>query len=123
MTAQDLINDLNLLVDRLEENFHPDEQLKISGMYVWCYGAAEFEAASKLMGTTCEPTYQATNMSLRDVLPGGLELYASVDYSKIGKKLTPNPPEPTNAPPSTFEIDPKFVKIIEEKIGKEMPKV
>lgn len=72
MTVQELINDLNLLVDRLEENFRPDEKIKIDGLYVFGYCAVEFENASRLMGTTCEPTYQQRNMTLRDRLPGGL---------------------------------------------------
>ena len=126
ITAQGLSDDLDILQLRLSE-LDGEEQIKISGLYCWCYNREEFVQTCKLLGVTTEPNYQATSVTLTETLPGGLRIQAQVDYRHL---QDPNQPKvsplvtPSEPPAITkYVLDPEMVKLIEGKIGCELPKI
>jgi hypothetical protein len=125
-TIQDLSDDLDILQLRLED-LDGEEPIKISGIYCWCYSREEFVQTCKLLGTTAEPNYQATNMTLTETLPGGLRIQVQVDYQYLQDPNRPrvSPLSPLSEPPAItkYVLDPEMVKLIEGKIGAELPKI
>jgi hypothetical protein len=126
MEMQGLIGDLETLIDRAC-NSQPEESIKISGLYCYCFDRDEFTQACKLLGSNVKPNYQATNLQLEEQLPGGLRIVINVDYRQIQDLNQPKitPTQPIKEPPAItkYVLDPEMVKLIEDKIGAELPKL